>query len=118
MAVGTEVAWRYSRISRLGLPGSSTSIVTVTVVVLYYVSLFLINPTTRDKFLRGLGDDGSSHEAGAVGLARLNGLQSTTGTGNLASAVIGVASTGTGSLHKASHGNGNERQDNGGLHLE
>lgn len=59
--------------------------------------------------------DGGQLEAGAVGLAGLDGRQAGAGTGDLASAVVGSAST---LVEGAGHDGGSEGEDDGDLHLD
>lgn len=54
-------------------------------------------------------------EAGAVGLARGDGQETGAGTGDLAVAVVSRALA---LLNEASHGGGDEGQDDGGLHVD
>lgn len=61
-------------------------------------------------YARSIRDDGGGHEAGAVGLAGLNGGETSTGTGDLTSTVVTTAALG--------NSGGNEREDDGGLHLD
>lgn len=121
--MGASVAARYSRpASRRNLGGESGSTVTVTVVVLRPSVSQSVNGRharggTGGRDSRGVGDDGRLLEAGAVGLAGLDGLEAVTGAGDLAGAVVAAAVAVAG-LEEAGGGGGNKGQDNGGLHLD
>ncbi len=67
--------------------------------------------------LHRVRDDSRLHELGAVGLAGLDGLQAIAGTGDGAGAVVTTAVAGTG-LDGAGERGSDEREDNGGLHLD
>lgn len=62
----------------------------------------------KNQDLRRRGGDDGLLEAGAVGLVGRDGGSAQAGTGDSASAVVS----------SASHGGGNEREDNGDLHVD
>lgn len=74
--------------------------------MLVYLRVFV----SEMGYARSIRNDGGSHEAGAVGLAGLNGGETSTGTGDLTSAVVTTATLG--------NSGGDERQDNSGLHCD
>lgn len=59
-----------------------------------------------NEYIRRMGGDGSSHKAGAVGLARGNREQTLASASDGASTVIGIAAVCT--LDNASHSGSNE----------
>lgn len=96
--------------SRLNLAGSSGSTVTVTVVVLRAVRNVARGRDIAGVYSRSVRDNGGQHEAGAIGLARGDGEEAGTGTGDLAGAVVTTA---------VGSGDGSEGRDDGkGLHVD
>lgn len=71
-----------------------------------------------EGYIRGLRVDGGSHEAGAVGLAGLNGGQTGAGTGDLTSAVVTTAAGTLLNVDGAGHNGGSERKDGSDLHFD